>query len=316
MKRILFATAAAAAVVGFAAAGPVQAFPDKDITWIIPFSPGGGMDSTSRAIAAVLPKYLSKNVNVVPKNVPGAGGRKGYAVLQRARGDGYTIGTYNMPGGAIAPLVGRKVNYDLDKVVWISRMSSSPYLFGVGAKTTIKSFDDLRRRSFKVGSTGFGSTAYAAMAVFGAVAKLDFKFVTGYKGSKAYIVAAVRGDVEGGIAPTQTFAKFVVSGDIRPIVTFERKSSFPGVKTIADIGYGELSGLGVQRLIGAPPGTPAAIQKILSDAVAKAIRDPQVQAWAKKTRRPFAYLPADEVAADYKKTVAFFLKYKSALMKK
>lgn len=46
-------------------------------------------------------KCLPNNVNVVPKNVPGAGGRKGYSALQRARPDGYTISTINMPGAAI-----------------------------------------------------------------------------------------------------------------------------------------------------------------------------------------------------------------------
>lgn len=308
---------AAAAALALTAGAASARYPERDITWIIPYSPGGGMDSTSRALASVLPKYLGNTgISVVPKNLPGAGGRKGWATLHRAKGDGYTIGTYNMPGAALPKMLGEKVAYDLDEVVWIARMSTSPYLIGVSAKGDIKTFADLKKRKFKVGSTGWGATAHAAMQIVGAAAGLDYDFVTGYKGSKDYIVATVRGDVQVALAPTQTFLSFIRSGDIRPLVTFEQESSFKGVPTAPEVGLAELDGLGVHRLVAAPPGTPAEAQKALSDAIAKAVKDPEVQAWAAKTKRPFAFLPYDKVEASYRQQAAFFLKYKDALAKK
>lgn len=57
------------------------------------------------------------------------------------------------------------------------------------------------------------------------------------------------------MAPTQTFRKFVEPGDVRGIVTFQSTSSFEGVPTIAQASYPDLDGLGVNRLIAAPPSS-------------------------------------------------------------
>ncbi len=315
-SKIVLSTAAAfvaAAFVGNAQA----AFPEKDITFLIPFAPGGGMDSTSRQVAKNMGKYLPNKVNVVPKNVPGAGGRKGYGLLAKAGGDGYTLSVINMPGAIIPQLTGQKVNFDVTKFVWIGRMSTSPYLFGVSGKSSIKTVADLKNlgRSVKILSTGFGSTAYTGASIFKTVVGFPVQFVTGYKGSKQYIVGVVRGDGDAGIAPTQTFNKFVKSGDIHGVVTFEEKSSFKGVPTIAEAGYPELTGLGVERMVAAAPGTPANIAKILSDAVAKAIADTDSQAWATKTRRPFGHLSGADTQAAVDKALAIFKKYPAALAK-
>ena len=104
-----------------------HAFPDKDITFIIPYTAGGGFDRTVRALAPYMEKYLPKKVNVVPRNVAGAGGRKGIAQLFRAKPDGHTIAVFNMPGMAIPPLLGQKVSYDLAKVSWIARLARGTY---------------------------------------------------------------------------------------------------------------------------------------------------------------------------------------------
>ena len=309
---ILAALLMAPAMPGSAGAA---GFPEKDITFIIPFSPGGGFDSTSRQIAKVMPKYLPNHVNVVPKNVPGAGGRKGYSELAIAKPDGYTICAINMPGAAIPQLIGEKVNYDLKKFVWVGRMSTSPYLLGVSSKSDFKTIADLKKldRPFKISSTGFGTTAYAGASVMKEVIGIKVNFLTGYKGSREFILGVVRGDSDGAVAPTQTFAKFVQAGDIRGVVTFEEKSSVPGVQTIAEAGYPELTGLGVERMIAAPPGTPKEIRDILSDALLKAAADVESQEWAKKTRRPFAALSGARTQAAVDKSLQLFEKYPKAL---
>lgn len=318
MRRNLSISAAAAAVTAMMFGGPVAAeFPEKNIIFIVPYNPGGGMDSTARQIAKIMPKYLPNNITVVPKNVPGAGGRKGWGELYRAKPDGYTIAVFNMPGAAIPQLMGDKVSYDINKVVWIGRMSTSPYLLGVSGKSSIKSLSDIKGlgRPLKIASTGFGSTAYAGASIAQQVIGYQATYLTGYKGSRQYILGVVRGDADAAVAPTQTFSKFLQSGDIRGIVTFEEKSSFAGVPTIAEAGYPELTGLGVERLVGAPPGTPASVQKILSDAMGKAAGDADSLAWARKTKRPFSHLPASKTLAAVKKALGDFAKYPDALKK-
>jgi tripartite-type tricarboxylate transporter receptor subunit TctC len=315
MARKLLLAAAAAAVALGSAGQATAGYPEKDITFLIPFSPGGGMDSTARQIASVLPKYLPNKVNVVPKNEAGAGGRLAMGQLYRAKPDGYTISVFNIPGAAMPQMTGEKVSYDITKVVWIGRMSTSPYLLGVSAKSDIKTIEDIKKlgRPLKIASVGFGTTVYTAASIAKSVIGFKAAMVTGYKGTRNIILGVIRGDADAAIAPTQTFASFVRSGDIRGVVTFEEKSSYPGVQTIAEAGYPQLTGLGVERLIGAPPGLPAEIQKILSDAVGKAIQDPESVAWAKKTKRPFAYLPAEKTQAAVDRALKNLADYPDAL---
>lgn len=311
-------TLAAAAVVAAAFAGTANAgFPEKDITFLIPFSPGGGMDTTSRAVARVMGKYLPNNVNVVPKNVPGAGGNKGYGVLQRAKGDGYTISVINYPGAAMPHLTGEKVAHDITSFTWLGRMSVSDYMLAANKQSGIKSLRDVKAygKPVKISQTGFGSTAYAAAGVLKMVVGFEAVHLTGYKSSKEYILGMVRGDGDLSLAPVQTYYKLVQSGDAVPVVTFEATSTIPGVRTIAQEGYPDLTGLGVQRYIAAGPGVPADVRRILSEAIQKAIADPENQAWAEKTRRPFHPLDANATETEVKKSLAFYTKYKAALGK-
>ena len=316
MKWTLLFAVAVAAALGLAGQASAE-YPEKDITFIIPYSPGGGFDTTARQIASVLPKYLPNKVNVIPRNVPGAGGRKGTGQLYRAKADGYTIGVINMPGAAIPQLTGEEVNYDITKVTWIARMSTSPYLLGVNPKSGIKTLDDIKNlgRPLKMAHTGYGSTAYTGSSITKHVVGFKAVHITGYKGSKNYILGVVRGDADAAAAPTQTFSSFVKSGDIHPVVTFEKKSSFPGVPTIAEAGYPQLTGLGVERSVAAPPGLPASIQKILSDAIGKAAQDAASLAWAKKTKRPFHYLSAADTKVSVDQSLKNFSEYPEALKK-
>lgn len=314
MARTLLVAVAAAAALG-SASQAIAEYPEKDITFLIPFSPGGGMDLTARQVADVLPKYLPNKVNVVPKNEAGAGGRLAMGQLYRAMPDGYTISVFNIPGAAMPQMTGEKVSYDITKIVWIGRMSTSPYLLGVSAKSDIKTVDDIKKlgRPLKIASVGFGTTVYTAASIAKSVIGFETAMITGYKGTQNILLGVIRGDADAAIAPTQSFTSFIRSGDMRGVVTFEETSSFPGVPTIAEAGYPQLTGLGVERLIGAPPGLPPEIQKILSDAVAKAIQDPESAAWAKKTKRPFAHLHADKTKAAVDRALKNLSDYPDAL---
>jgi tripartite-type tricarboxylate transporter receptor subunit TctC len=126
----------------------------------------------------------------------------------------------------------------------------------------------------------------------------------------------IRGDGDATIAPVESFYKFVQSGDVKPLVTFEAKSTLPGVPTVRSLGYAELEGLGVDRILAAPPGTPDNVRRILSDAIMKAMQDPEAQAWAQKVRRPFDPMDTDEVTAYLSKSIALYTKYKSSLLKR
>ena len=310
-KLLSGALALVFAAVGLSQPG-AAAFPEKNITFIIPYSTGGGFDRTVRLLIPYMEKYLPNKVNVVPKNISGAGGRKGVSTLYRAKPDGYTIAVFNIPGNAIPPLIGTKVDYDLSKVTWLARLAIGEYMLGVSGKSKIKSLADLKKMdSVKFTQTGVGSTAAATTRIATTVMKINAKHLTGYKGSRNYILGVVRGDGEAAFGLVTTYRKYVESGDIRPILTFEPKSSMPGVPTVREAGFPELEALALERLVGGPPGMPANVVKILSEAMLKAMNDPEFKKKAKK--RPYAPLGADEAGDRMAKTLAFFLKYKSIL---
>ena len=301
--------------LGLAWPATSHAFPDKDITFIIPYTAGGGFDRTVRALAPYMEKYLPGKVNVVPRNVAGAGGRKGIAQLFRAKPDGHTIAVFNMPGMAIPPLLGQKVSYDLARVRWIARLARGTYSLMVGAKSKIESLGDIEKlgRPLKITTTGLGSTGHTASVVASTVMGIDFKMLTGYKGAKQFILAAVRGDGDAAYTLVTTVRKYHEAGDARMLVTFESESSFPGVPTAREAGFPELEGMSLERLVGGPPGVPADRIAILEAAILKAMADPELKEKTKK--RPYLPANAAETAKRAQGVLQFYLKYKLALAK-
>jgi tripartite-type tricarboxylate transporter receptor subunit TctC len=314
-KLLLGAAAASLMLAG----APAQAFPDKNITFIIPFSPGGGFDAYVRLISPFMEKYLPKKVSVVPKNMPGAGGRKGLTAGYRAKPDGYTLTVANVPGVAIPPLLGKKVSYDLGKMTWFARLSVDYYMLAVSAKSPIKSVDELKAASMKsvikMPSTGAGSTAHAISKIMMGVLGFKGELVSGYKGTKEMTVAVIRGDVPASALPVNAMRKYVQSGDIRPLITTEDPSPYKGVKSARAMGIDDLDGMAIQRLAGGAPGIPKAVQEILSNAFTKAMADPKLVAAAKKAKRPFAPLNGAEAKKVLDRQLAVYLRFKADLAK-
>lgn len=310
-RQTLVAVAALALLLG--APPKAGAFPERDVTFIIPYSAGGGFDRTVRAIAPYMERYLPGGVSVVPRNVPGAGGRKGISQLFRAAPDGHTIAVFNIPGMAIPPLLGEKVSYDLGKVSWIARMAGGTYVLAVGARSPIRSVADVRAlgRPLKITTTGRGSTGYTASVVATTVMDIPFRMLTGYKGSKQFILAAVRGDGDASYTLVTSIRKYHEAGDVRLLATFEPRSSFPGVPTIRELGYPELEGMGLERLVGGPPGVPAERVGVLERAMLMAMADPEFK--AKTRKRPFLPASAAETGGRVAEVLKFYLRHRAAL---
>jgi tripartite-type tricarboxylate transporter receptor subunit TctC len=318
-NRMLRSIAAVALAASAMLAPPAWAqYPEKNIEFLIPFAPGGGFDRTVRLISPFMEKALPKRVEVLPKNVPGAGGRRALGTLYRTKPDGYQIAIMNSPGAAIPVLLGEKVEYDLARFAWVAKIGSEDYMVGVSTNSPIRSIEDLKKlgRPVKIPTTGFGSTAQAAGAVFAEAFGLKAEHISGYKGTNDYIVGIVRGDGDLALAPVSTFKQFVESGAIRPLMTFEETSSMNGIRTVAQLGHPELSGLAVERYIVAPPGTPENIVKILSDALGQAANNPELKAMAAKTGEPLDYVPSSGAKAAFDKALAIYEKYKTAIARK
>ncbi len=264
------------------------AFPEKDITWIVPYAPGGGFDAWSRQIAAAMQKYLPQGVNVVVKNVTGAGGRTGSITLYRAKPDGYTVGLLDVAGlQPYQKAVGaEKAGYDVDKYVWIGRVATEPWVLLASAKSPLKNLSDLKARTdLSWGIEGPGSTKWLFTIIQAREFKLPMRFVSGYGGTGEMIPASLRGDFEVWTNAGPAHIPYVKSGDLRALLQLgeTRMAAFPDVPTAKEQGHDLVAE--ILRLVAAPPGTPADAAKVLEQAFVKAMNDPDLKAWVVKSQQ-------------------------------
>jgi tripartite-type tricarboxylate transporter receptor subunit TctC len=291
-------------------------YPDKNISFVIPDGPGGGFDSYVRAITPAMQKYLSQKVTVVPTNVPGAGGARAANEIFRARPDGATIGIFNVPGIYIQQERGN-AGFDLEKLTWIGRLGVDHYGLAVGENSPIKSIDDLKalakRRPVKFTSTGPAGTAYNATLIAAHLLGIRAQLITGYKGSRDYVMGAVRGDGDAVVTAIPTLRRMAAGKTLRIIATFEEHGSVPGATDATALGQPELASITLQRLVAGPPGLSADITATLADAMTKALAAPEVEAWAKKADAGLAPESPEQAAATLKEQIAFYNKWKPYL---
>jgi len=263
-----------------------EKFPTKTITWTINASPGGGFDLHSRAVARTMRQILG--VPIIIKNIPGAGGVISWNLLSQAKPDGYTIGIVNIPGAIVSQLFGKpKPQYDLKKFSWIGRISASPYLWAVGAKSPYKSLADMQKaKEFLITESGVGGTAWVVDALTASTMGFKPKFILGYGGAPASNMGIVRGEGEGRAlgmdSPGQM--RFVHEGLMRALWIYadERDPDFPNVQTVREMGYPSLAALASHRVVAAPPGMPADRLAILQKAFIQAVQSADTQQAFKK----------------------------------
>jgi tripartite-type tricarboxylate transporter receptor subunit TctC len=289
--------ALAAAILWTAGTDAAAQFPERDITFIVPDPPGGGFDTYVRVIAPFLERALSQKVNVIPTNIAGAAGTKGATAIFRAKPDGYTIGIFNMPGILVQQMLGHASGFDLYKISWIASFGSDPYMLSVPARSPYRSIAALKAigRPVKITTTGPGSTSYVAMHIAASLLGLAIEPLTGYRGSYDYVLGAIRGDGDATVTALPVLRKYLSAGDIRLLVAFEQHASAPAADDASSLGIPELAAIKVERLIGGPPGMPAEIVKLLSDALTKAMRDPETARQA--AAADIAFVPQDAGAA-------------------
>jgi tripartite-type tricarboxylate transporter receptor subunit TctC len=294
-------------------------YPAKNIQFIIPYAPGGGFDIYVRLVTPAMEKYLPKKVSIVPFNVASGAGSRGVAQLYRSRPDGYSIGILNIPGMFILQQQQGTTAYDLDKFTWIGAMGEGErYMISVGVNSPLKTYADLKalsaKRPVKLSVTGPEGTAYAATLIGSQLMGLKTQLITGYKGSVDYIVAAIRGDSDAVVAALPSTMRFMRGNQIRPLASFETKSSITGLPDATSLGQPDLDKIAVERLVAGPPGMPADLRDILSDVLAKAVSDPAVTKWASENDVVMKPKTAQEALAVVNTQRDFFEKWKKYLV--
>lgn len=274
-------------------------YPTNGIDLIIGYSPGGGYDTYARGLIPYLSEYLPDKPVITPINMEGAGGRAAAQYLYNQSPDGYKIGIWDATGMILGQAI-YDVQYDMNEVTWIGRVSRDVHYLIVNPNGRYRSLEDLLEAKDIVAST----TGISAMS--GIVNILFWDSILGknltvipHDGSSEVITSLLRGDCDVISLSISSAASLIEAGELKPVMQVTAEpfpfAGVPGdVPTAAQLGYHELAALTVERLIGGPPGMDPRVVKILSDALMAAHQDVELIKWSTDTNRPLDPLSAEE----------------------
>jgi len=297
----------ASALAGLAATLPTPqalaqstGYPDKPITMIVPFPPGGVADTVARPVAEALARELKQPV--VVENRAGAGGALGIGVASRAPADGYTV-LLSLSSISILPeadrILDRKPAYQLSQFRPIARFTADPTVLVVRADAPWKNFaefvDDVKRNpgKYNYGSSGNYGTMHVPMEMLKAQAGFRMTHIP-YTGAGPAVVALLAGQVDALASGPSTVVQQIHAGKLRALAHWgdHPLSALPEVPSLKQLGYpvrfAQWSALFV------PAGTPDDVIAKLRAASAKAAADPTVRQVIAKAGSPIEYLDAPE----------------------
>lgn len=267
----------------------VSAFPSKEITFVVPYSPGGGFDTSVRLIAPYMEKYLPNDATIIVKNAPGGEGNVGLSEIERAKPDGHTIGLANLPGH-YANQVMDTAKYDLLNMEYVGNITTLDYITTLSAKSKYKTIEDLQNADVvNAGVVSVSSTDGLGLMAFAEELGINLNIIT-HEGSSEALLAAVRGDVDIVQFPYTSSIDYVETGDLVPLVMHskERATDYPDIQTVGELGYEDLLNVTMgNRTIIATPGTPEEILTVLREAFDKAVADPDYMKQAEEAGLEF-----------------------------
>lgn len=277
MKK-LFVTLATAALALCAHAGP---WPDKAVTIVVPFPPGGSTDTIARAMAQKMGEQLGQPF--VVDNRPGATGTIGATAVKRAAADGYTLLFASLGPYVITPHLMKTAPYDAQKDFdYITVPVQAPNVLVASpaqkARTVADVIAELKAQPGKVSfaSSGNGSSDHLSAELFWQQTGTSGTHVP-YKGGAPAINDLLGGQVDFSFQNVNAVLQHIRSGKLRAIaVTGDKRSPvLPDVPTLAEAGVKGAEVYSWQGLAG-PKGLPADVKDKLAHAAIAAIRDPEV----------------------------------------
>lgn len=299
---------------GLSFAAPVD-FPQKEITIIVSFGPGGGLDIIARGVGNIMRKYLG--VPVVVNNVTGAGGARGRAFVYHSAPDGYTIGV-DTPGGICIEVI-EKQDYEAKKFSYIGNAQQSPDIFCVRSDSSFRSVKDFKTfgKRLRFGTFNIQSSSTFPPIIMASREAWPMAIVAGYKSGGDTALGLIRGDFEFCCIPLNVAAPFVRSGQIRPILSIDQKRhpNFPNTPSVAEEGHPDLGLFLTNYWFMAPPGVPKARIKILEDALMKTLKDPEFIKWAEGANVDIAPMTGEQTAQMVLKLFALTEGYKKEIIK-
>ena len=255
-----------------------QSWPDKPMRVVVPLPPGGPSDIVLRGAAPKVQQLLGQPL--VVDNKPGANGNIGTAEAARAAGDGYTWLWTTDTTITVNPHVYEKMAFKASDLQPVMRASSFSQTLVCSPKTGLKSVAELVKKAktapVTYASGGAGSPGHLTTELFSTAAGVQMTHVP-YKGPAPAVQDMLGGQVDCGFLAGPTVLPHVRAGRLVALAVSGAKRSpiLPEVPTVAESGYPGFDA-SFSLVLFAPKATPAPIVQKMHDALASALKSPEM----------------------------------------
>jgi tripartite-type tricarboxylate transporter receptor subunit TctC len=271
---------------------PVLAsYPERPITIVVPYAPGGTADGLARVVAQGLEKELG--ASVVVESRPGASGMIGETHVARARPDGYTI-LYDATPLSINPAI-HKTQFNVKRdFVPLSLVSVMPMVLVVSKDSRFGSVAEISAttkharaagkkpaqsagKQLTFASGGIGTVQYMAGELFNQRLGLHMLHVP-YKSGGPAIVAEMSGEVDMGFNNVSSILSQIQAGQLKALAVTagKRIDQLPAVPTLQEVGLTDYEIYEWNGML-APKKTPPEVVRILQQAIVKVMKTPEVR---------------------------------------
>ena len=301
----------------------------KSIRFVLGFSPGGGFDAYTRAIARHIGKHIPGNPSAIVENMTGAGSLVAANFLyNQTKPDGLTIGHFH--GGLILGQILERpgIAFEARKFKWIGAPARLEAVCAFSKRSGINNIERWisAKTPPKMGATAPGSQTYDMPIILNAAANLPVQVVSGYKGAAEIRLAVESGEIDGSCegweAMSVNWKKLLETGDAVVVVQSPSKplSDLPQVplaihlaktkeaRSIIQFGIQDISD--ILRPYAVPPGTSTEQVAILRKAFSATMEDPEFLNEMKKARLTVDPMSGEEL----EKTIASFFKLEPTVL--
>lgn len=277
------AALAALALAVSPASAQAQGFPDKPVRLIVPFPPGGAVDTVGRIVAAGLSKAW--NQPVVVENKPGASSNLGAEFVAHAKPDGYTILIGSDPALTMNMFVHDKLPFDPEKdFTPIVHLINVPSALAVPANLPVNSVKEFAEHMKKngdklnYGSPGVGDASHIGMEWIKAETGGFPLTHLPYAGMGPAVQGLISGDHQALIVSIGSIQQHVESGKVKLLAVSgpKRAPSMPNLPTFVEAGYPNVT-LGFFLGLVGPAGMPADVTRKIADTAKEVLAAPDFQ---------------------------------------
>ena len=266
MKRIVFLFIAMAFIC--APLSAMAEYPEKPVSYVIPFNPGGESDITARLQETHLEKFLGQSVNVSHK--PGGGGAVGWSSFQRsAKPNGYEVIGVNIPHIVGQPIIRKDAGYKTDNWEVVMWFHFTPNALIVNKNSEFKNLAELiayakkHPKAVTVGGSGTYSANHLEVLRLEKAAGIQVTYVP-HTGTGALVPAVLGNHIKAAMSYSMMGTQYKDKLRVLAVASEERVATIPDAPTFKELGHDIVGG--AFRGVAAPKGTPETVVNRLAEA--------------------------------------------------